>query len=79
MTDEKDAPQGATDGPASATPAAEAPAVPGRYADLDLLQDEVARRIRDNQRFLDHLLDDDYSDEEESEEAEGDSADFEEL
>lgn len=79
MSDEQDAPPAATEAPATTTPTAEAPAVPGRYADLDLLQEEVARRIRDNQRFLDHLLDDDYSDEEDSETDEGDPSDFEEL
>ena len=73
MTDEQERPAPA----AVPLPPAEAPA--GRFADLDLLQDEVAKRIRDNQRFLDHLLDDDYSDEEDAPDVEPDPADFEEL
>ena len=53
-----------------------------RYPDLDQLQQDVNRRLRDNQRFLDHFLDDDFMDEldtEGEEEAEIDPDDFEEL
>jgi len=52
-----------------------------RYPDLDLLQQDVSRRLRDNQRFLDHFLDDDFMDELDSddEDVEIDPDDFEEL
>lgn len=49
-----------------------------RFADLDLLQQEVARRIKDNQRFLERFLQDDFEEEEGAEDAEGEE-DFEEL
>jgi hypothetical protein len=75
MADTKDVTETTT----TPEPAAETPAGGGRFSDLDILQEEVARRIRDNQRFLDHLLDDDYSDEEETGEDESDPDDFEEL
>ena len=51
-----------------------------RYPDLDILQQDVSKRLRDNQRFLDHFLDDDFMDEldaDDEEEIEPD--DFEEL
>lgn len=64
------------------SPPEQAPApteAPSRYADLDLLQQEVEKRIRDNQRFLERFLDEDYPDEaEETEEGESDE-EFEEL
>jgi hypothetical protein len=52
-----------------------------RYPDLDQLQQDVSRRLRDNQRFLDHFLDDDFMDEldTEGDELEVDPEDFEEL
>jgi len=52
-----------------------------RYPDLDLLQQDVSRRLRDNQRFLDHFLDDDFMDELDSEDddVDIDPDDFEEL
>jgi hypothetical protein len=52
-----------------------------RYPDLDLLQQDVSRRLRDNQRFLDHFLDEDFMDEldAEGEDEEIDPDDFEEL
>lgn len=52
-----------------------------RYPDLDQLQQEVSRRLRDNQRFLDHFLDEDFMDEldAEDEETDIDPEDFEEL
>jgi len=53
---------------------------PSRYPDLDQLQQDVSKRLRDNQRFLDHFLDDDFMDElDEEEEEEIDPEDFEEL
>jgi len=52
-----------------------------RYPDLDILQQDVSRRLRDNQRFLDHFLDDDFMDELDADEDEEeiDPDDFEEL
>lgn len=47
-----------------------------RFSELDELQREVAQRIKDNQRFLEGFLADDYEDEDESED---DHRDFEEL
>lgn len=49
-----------------------------RFADLDQLQQEIARRIRDNQRFLERFLQDDFEEEDGAEEAE-EEEDFEEL
>jgi len=55
-----------------------------RYPELDELQKEVARRIRDNQRFLDRLESDTFERELEEEEEnngedDGDDEIFEEL
>lgn len=49
-----------------------------RFADLDQLQQEIARRIKDNQRFLERFLRDDFE-EEEGEEDPGAEEDYEEL
>ena len=49
-----------------------------RFADLEQLQQEIARRIKDNQRFLERFLQDDFEEEEGAEDAEGEE-DFEEL
>ena len=49
-----------------------------RYPELDELQQEVAKRLRDNQKFLDHFLDEDFA-EETDEESEPPAEDFEEL
>ena len=58
------------------SPAATLPDGKGRFSELDELQREIAQRIKDNQRFLEGFLADDYEDEDED----GDeSADFEEL
>jgi hypothetical protein len=57
-------------------PAATPPVEKSRFSELDELQREIAQRIKDNQRFLEGFLSDDYEDEDES----GDeSTDFEEL
>lgn len=57
----------------------ETPAESGnRFADLDQLQQEVARRIKDNQRFLERFMRDEFEDEE----GDGDTGteeDYEEL
>ena len=47
-----------------------------RFSELDELQREIAQRIKDNQRFLEGFLADDYEDEDEAGE---DDTDFEEL
>ena len=57
-------------------PAATPPVEKSRFSELDELQREIARRIKDNQRFLEGFLSDDYEDEDE---AGDESADFEEL
>ncbi len=43
-------------------PEAIPPAGSGRFSDLDELQREIAQRIKDNQRFLEGFLADDYDD-----------------
>jgi hypothetical protein len=58
--------------------AGETPAEPSRFPELDELQREIARRIRDNQRFLDHFLDEDFVEETEEEDGDG-TEDFEVL
>jgi len=49
----------------------------GRFSELDELQREIAQRIKDNQRFLEGFLTDDYEDD--ADEAEDEGSDFEEL
>ena len=48
-----------------------------RFPELEELQQEVERRIRDNQRFLENFMDEDYLDGDE--EADDDEENFEEL
>ncbi len=48
-----------------------------RFPELDELQRDIERRIRDNQRFLDRFLNDDFKDEEGDEEEPGDDAEEE--
>lgn len=62
----------------AATP--EAPA-PSRFPELEELQNDVSRRIRDNQKFLNRFMDDDFIDDdpETTDEDEGTPEDFEEL
>lgn len=48
------------------------------FAEFDQLQQEIARRIKDNQRFLERFLDEDFDEDEDTEEAQEDE-DFEEL
>jgi hypothetical protein len=48
-----------------------------RFPELEELQQEVERRIRDNQRFLDNFLKEDYLDEDE--EPDDEEENFEEL
>lgn len=54
----------------------EAPEEGPRFPELEEVQREVERRIRDNRKFLEKFLDEDYIDEEEGPE---DEEDFEEL
>ncbi len=52
-----------------------------RLSEMELLQREVERRLRDNQKFLDRFLDEDY--EEDGEDSDGEEGEdgevFEEL
>lgn len=47
-----------------------------RFSELDELQREIAQRIKDNQRFLEGFLAEDYDD---GDEEKDDLSDFEEL
>ena len=58
------------------SPEATPPAGSSRFSELDELQREIAQRIKDNQRFLEGFLADDYADEDETGD---DDTDFEEL
>ena len=49
------------------------------FPELEELQQEIERRLRDNKRFLERFLDEDFTDEEEAEGAEDEGEDFEEL
>jgi hypothetical protein len=49
------------------------------FPDLEELQQEIDRRIRDNKRFLERFLDEDFIDDEETDAAEDEGEDFEEL
>jgi|GEM_PF-1894851 hypothetical protein len=53
-------------------------ATTSRFPELDELQREIERRIRDNRRFLDGFMNDDFIAEEESGD-EPEDEDFEEL
>ena len=51
-----------------------------RLLELDNLQEEIARRLKDNRRFLERFMDDSFEDEMEKElEDEEDEEPFEEL
>ena len=55
--------------------------LPSRFPELDELQSDVSRRIRDNQKFLDRFMDDEFIDDDpETTADDGDpDDDFEEL
>lgn len=53
------------------------PAESSRFSELDELQREIALRIKDNQRFLEGFLAEDYADD--ADEDEDEKNDFEEL
>jgi hypothetical protein len=70
--------------PNEATPAEnEAPAAEEKkgkfFPELEELQQEIDRRIRDNKRFLERFLDEDFADDDEADAAEDEGEDFEEL
>ena len=52
-----------------------------RFPELEELQNDVSRRIRDNQKFLDRFMDDEFIDDdpETTEDDDGPAEDFEEL
>ena len=53
-----------------------------RFPELEELQNDVSRRIRDNQKFLDRFMDDEFVDDDPETPDEGDEGspeDFEEL
>ncbi|HEY7745102.1 MAG TPA: hypothetical protein VIA07_02110 [Desulfuromonadales bacterium] len=49
------------------------------FPELEELQQEIDRRIRDNKRFLERFLDEDFNDDEEAGDEEDEGEDFEEL
>jgi len=55
------------------------PTVQDRLADLDELGQQVQRRIRSNQRFLERFLDEDFEDDEDLPEADDPEEEQEEL
>lgn len=61
MTEEKSKPSAEKTTPSEETE---------RYPELAELQREIDRRIRDNQKFLDHFLDEDFPDDEDDAPAE---------
>lgn len=50
-----------------------------RLNELDELKQQVAKRLKDNQRFLERFMDDDFEDEIEKELADDEDEPFEEL
>ena len=60
-------------------PSEEESASPSRFPEMDELQNDIARRIRDNQKFLDHFLDKDYPEEDDDDEEDDNDELFEEL
>jgi len=61
------------------TGGAESPEPVERFPELAEIQQEVEKRIRDNKRFLERFMDEDYIDEDDESESEGDDEVFEEL
>jgi len=79
VSDEKDVNPSADTPPAAADDQLEPTAPASRFPELEVLQQDIERRIRDNRKFLEGFLDDDYVDEDEGEEEEDSPDDFEEL
>ena len=50
-----------------------------RFAELEELQREIERRIRDNRKFLEHFQDEDFVDDDGDSEGADEEEDFEEL
>lgn len=50
-----------------------------RYPELAELQNEIDRRIRDNQKFLDHFLDETFPDDDEEDDLDADDESLPEL
>ena len=48
------------------------------FPEMDELQNEIDRRIRDNQKFLEHFMDNDYIEEDEDDDEDDDEI-YEEL
>lgn len=65
--------------PAESDPPAAAEKKGKLFPELEELQQEIDRRIRDNKRFLERFLDEDFNDDEEAEDAEDEGEDLEEL
>jgi len=79
VSDEKDVTPSPDTPPAAAEEQVEPTAPTSRFPELEVLQQDIERRIRDNRKFLEGFLDDDYVDEDEVEEDEDSPDDFEEL
>lgn len=79
MSDDKNGTPPPETPPAAAEEQAEPAAPVARFPELEVLQQDIERRIRDNRKFLERFLDDDYVDEEAAEEDDDTSDDFEEL
>lgn len=60
-------------------PAAETPGRPERFPELAELEEEIRRRLRSNQRFLEKFLDEDFVDDETGGEEEEEPSGDEEL
>lgn len=57
----------------------ETPARPERFPELAALEEEIRRRLRSNQRFLERFLDEEFVDDEAEAEDNGEAAEDEEL
>ena len=68
-----------TDSPADRPEPEQPAAVEERFPELAELEDEIRRRIRNNQRFLERFMDEDFADEDSTEEDEEPPPDSEEL
>jgi len=79
VSDEKDVTPAPDTPPAATGDQPESPAPAPRFPELEVLQQDIERRIRDNRKFLERFLDDDYVDEEAADEDDETPDDFEEL
>jgi hypothetical protein len=60
-------------------PEGETPARPERFPELAALEEEIRRRLRSNQRFLERFLDEEFVDDEAGDDEDADAAEDEEL